>query len=102
MGAAASLPLLVWSFFSMGGGHGSYLPAILCFPYAMLLSIGAQSITVPLLLFALAQFPIYGGVLGWSDARPWAKWMWVLLITLHVAAATATLVLARRDSSFWP
>ena len=93
---------MFWCFFAAGGGHGSYVPAIVCFPFAMLLSIQVGAITLPFLALALAQFPFYGAVLAWAGLRLRPGRVWLVLVPLHVATALATLALARRDHTFWP
>ena len=71
---------------SGGAGHGDYVAARALFPTSMLLTllegrIGAFSTAIGLL-----QFPIYGGLLGWSIARS-AYLPAILLALAHHAAA---------------
>jgi ABC-type glycerol-3-phosphate transport system permease component len=60
------------AFMSAGAGHGGYEFARLFFPYSMLLTLIADdTITIPLIVLALAQFSIYGLLLG-GDCSRWA------------------------------
>jgi hypothetical protein len=50
---------------SGGAGHGHYELAKLFYPYTMLLTRYANdTITFPLILLALLQFPLYGAIIG--------------------------------------
>jgi hypothetical protein len=64
-------------------GHGTYLPAAVLFPFSLGLAFWAGSITAPLVALALAQFPVYGVLIGrWGFTRPSAA-----LVGCHVLAA---------------
>ncbi|MEI7489163.1 MAG: hypothetical protein WCJ72_17485 [Chryseobacterium sp.] len=52
--------LLLLVVFMMGGGHGTYIPTIILFPFGMIGTIFQKSITVPFVVLGLLQFPIYG------------------------------------------
>lgn len=82
---AWAVPLAVASG---GAGHGGYVAARLLFPHAMLMTrLAGDTITPPLMLLALAQFPLYGGVIGLAvpKGRGWTALALVAL--LHAAAA---------------
>lgn len=81
--ATAALAVL-----SGGAGHGDYVLARLFFPYTMLLTrLTGDVIVVPLIFLALAQFPIYGAILGLSFSRPSAAAISVLVVVGHLVAA---------------
>ncbi len=63
-----------------GGGHGSYIPAKLFFPYTMLSTFHFGIINLPFVVLAIVQFPLYGAVIGIAGGR--GK-------TLHVSAVIA-------------
>jgi hypothetical protein len=63
-GAAVCVACLLVAVFAAGAGHGTYLPAKILFPFAMLASVFGRSITLPYVVLALVQFPIYGLLLG--------------------------------------
>ena len=43
-----------------GGGHGTYMPAKIIFPYTLMLTRWTQVITTAGIVVALLQFPLYG------------------------------------------
>ena len=68
---------VIAAMISGGGGHGHYVAARVLYPLPILLAELLGGLTVPLIVFALAQFPIYG-VLGGSF---WPKGLiWILAI----------------------
>lgn len=73
---------------SGGAGHGDYLLARLFFPYTMLLTrLTGDVISGPLILLALAQFPIYGAIFGIASCRQSAAAISVFLVVSHLVAA---------------
>jgi hypothetical protein len=73
LGAALGLPVAVLALFaaiaSAGAGHGDYVAARALFPASMLLTLQEDHIGTQSIVLALLQFPIYGGLLGWSLLR---------------------------------
>jgi hypothetical protein len=55
------LLVAVWA---TGAGHGTYLPAKILFPFAMLAGVFGHSITLFYAVLAVLQFPVYGLILG--------------------------------------
>ncbi len=47
----------------MGGGHGTYKPTIILFPFGMIGTSFQKSITLPFTILGIVQFPIYGYLL---------------------------------------
>jgi len=73
---------------SGGLGHGHYEFARLFFPYSMLLTlISGNTITVPLRVLALAQFPIYGALIGWFAPARAAGVIGAIVLVAHALAA---------------
>jgi hypothetical protein len=65
IGVAITPLAAVLAIASGGAGHGHYEFTRLFFPYTMLLTrVAGDTITLPLIVLALAQFPIYGAVIG--------------------------------------
>jgi hypothetical protein len=91
---------LVIATAAAGGGHGSYGPASLLFPYTMLSTRLFESITLPFIGVALAQFPAYGAAVGWAArrSRPWKA----LGIVAAVHSAVALAAVYGRGGSFSP
>jgi ABC-type glycerol-3-phosphate transport system permease component len=80
------------AFMSAGAGHGGYEFARLFFPYSMLLTLIADdTITIPLIVLALAQFSIYGLLLGGTAlVGRWPFWITLIGIgIIHFAAVAA-------------
>lgn len=102
VGAVAAVPLVVICIVLAGVGHGWYVPALLCFPYAMLLAIAWGSIAWPSVLLALLQMPVYGALAGAALARPGRVRAWRGVLLAHVAVAALALILAAHDGTFWP
>jgi len=64
-------PLLFYAaVFAAGGGHGTYLPARIFFPYTMLSThFSNDTITNPSIIFALIQIPFYGVLLSVAEQK---------------------------------
>jgi hypothetical protein len=79
---------IILAVLSAGVGHGHYEFARLFFPHTMLLTrLTDDSITVPLIILALAQFPLYGAIIGVTGSRNSAALTAALLLVVHVVAA---------------
>jgi hypothetical protein len=79
---------LVIAVMAAGGGHGTYMPAKILFPYTMLSTITMERITSPYVLLAILQFPLYGLFLGFTLSRG-SRLFWTtacLLSVLHLGA----------------
>ncbi len=79
---------------SAGGGHGHYVYAKLFFPYTLLgphflpdrSAEFPDSITLPWIVLALIQFPLYGLVIGLaSHKKPVAYLVCSAIILIHAA-----------------
>jgi hypothetical protein len=67
-----------------GMGHGSYLWALIFFPYTMLSTRFFGSIPTFFALLAIAQFPIYGFILGSANVKGRFRRTALILLTIHV------------------
>lgn len=85
--------------FSAGAGHGGYLLAKLLFPFTMLSTVTVGSITMPLFLLALAQFPTYGWLIG-SGVRAGTKnlRLW-FSVTVHVSTVALNFIIPNSNFS---
>jgi hypothetical protein len=73
---------------SGAAGHGNYIFARLFFPYSMLLTlIQNDTITLPLVLLALVQFPLCGAVIGFAAAKKHTLYAVGPLLVAHSVAA---------------
>ena len=88
---------------SAGAGHGNFLPIILLFPFALLLS-GGLGLASGAYVIALAvfQFPIYGVVLGRGSLKQHFFTTALLLFFLHGGAVALVLLFAERGSWSMP
>ena len=71
-----------------GGGHGTYIPATILFPYTMLLASADKLISNPLIALALLQFPTYGLLIA---TRENTKGVMFGLTGVHIFAVMAAL-----------
>lgn len=69
-----------------GGGHGTYVPAKILFPYTMYLALAVVGrITFPLLLLAIIEFPVYGVAVAFAAKRGRLLVTLVSVLVLHMA-----------------
>ena len=89
VGVATTPVAAMLAIVSSGAGHGHYEFARLFFPYTMLLThLADNTITMPLIVLALAQFPIYGAFIGTCGGDIWLVIkMGGLILAAHVIAA---------------
>jgi hypothetical protein len=83
-------PVVVFlAILSGGAGHGDYAFAKLFFPYSMLLTFYVNdTITAPLIVLALVQFPLCGTIIGIA-ARAQYRLAFVLAVDIaHAFFAT--------------
>jgi hypothetical protein len=100
IGVVAALTVVVGvvafvvSFLSAGVGHGSYLPFAIFFPYSFLATVllggGIGDIAGTL---TLAQFPVYGLILGRAWLRDYLRRRAAFLIIAHVVVAAICTVI---------
>jgi hypothetical protein len=81
----------------MAGGHGTYLPASLLFPFSMILAVALKRISTLAILLALFQYPVYLAV-GFSRLQRVKAWL--ALAFSHIAGAGLAYVLVSRSETF--
>jgi hypothetical protein len=77
---------LFLSVASAGAGHGDYFLAKILFPYTMISTLFFQSITIPFVILAVIQFPLYGFLLAMSGKGKRMILRMIGLAVLHVLA----------------
>ena len=87
---------LLAGLFSAGAGHGNYFVAKIVFPYTILSTIFFHSITIPFLLLAIAQFPLYGIVLSFFSGK---RFPIFILALIHLSMVMLCLLLVGEDFS---
>ena len=85
---------LFFALLLAGSGHGSYFPAKVLFPYTMISALLLGTITVPLILLSIIQFPIYGFALGVAKKKGWFVPIAGLILILHIAALMLCFMMA--------
>lgn len=68
-------------------GHGTYVPAMMAFPFATLSAAAFEGSIPPLVILAIVQFPLYGLILWIGLIRKRLGIVATTLIVLHVLAA---------------
>ena len=71
------------SLFAAGGGHGSYLPLKLVFPFSMLSTLLTESIAGPANALAIIQVVVYAGAIADSTRQGVFTTLLKCLIGLH-------------------
>jgi hypothetical protein len=90
LGLLVGMWALALAVASAGAGHGNYGFARLLFPWTMLLTrVQGDVITQPLLALALAQFPLYGALIGATLSSRRTRTTAVVAIGLFHAIAAA-------------
>ena len=77
------------------GGHGSYIPFKLLFPYTMLSFRLHGEVTFPYIMFGLIQFPFYGFVISFVIQHAKHKRITLVVLSLlHLAAVGSVITVA--------
>ncbi len=96
---AATPVCLFLGIASGGAGHGDYVLARILFPFTMLAALLPGSITAPLVALAVAQFPLYGIVLGVANVRGKLERAALVLLAAHVLVVVACFVVPGENFS---
>lgn len=82
--------LLLIVTFLMGGGHGTYIPAMVLFPYGMVGTCFQDSISIPFTILGIIQFPCYGLLLDNFEK----KILKYLILLTHVLLSILILLIS--------
>jgi hypothetical protein len=77
---------------SAGAGHRDYVLARILFPYTMLAALFFDTIVAPFVALAIAQFPLYGIVLGLAARGGRFLSALVFILAAHVLAAAVCFI----------
>lgn len=77
----------------MGGGHGTYVPAMVIFPLGLLNTIFSDHLSVPFIILGIIQFPFYGFILDKASQTQKSKLVAPILITMHIILAVLIIYL---------
>jgi hypothetical protein len=86
---------LAFAALSGGVGHGSYIAAVILFPFAALSVIALDHFldaTVPMIFIATIQFPIYGILLWLGQGKMHDRNVILSLLALHTVAVMLALL----------
>lgn len=85
--------LLIIVFFAMGAGHGTYIPAMGLFPFGMLGVLFQDRISVPFIIVAIIQYPLYGFIVDKANSSQQLRLSLLTILMAHIALATLILML---------
>lgn len=68
--------LLVFTVFSMGGGHGTFMIAKLVYPYSMSMILLENKMSALSIIIAVIQIPIYGTI--FYQKGKWKHIIWAI------------------------
>ncbi len=92
-GIVLTVPACLIAFVSSGAGHGDYFLFKLVYPITMLSTFLFGSITAPFILIGLAQFPLYGYLVGLNWRSPTRRaYLWKLAGVHGILALLAVLI----------
>ena len=89
-----AIPLLCIAVFFMAGGHGTYKPAILLFPFGLLGVLLSDTITLPFIIAAIIQYPVYGFIIDKAKASNKIQFIIPALLIIHIVLALAIIKFA--------
>jgi hypothetical protein len=69
LGIIAGMAFLAVCIFFMGGGHGTYIPSKIFFPYTMLSTVETESISPFFIVLAFIQYPLYGLIIQFGKEK---------------------------------
>ena len=76
--------LLIAAVFAMGGGHGTYIPAMSLFPFGMLGILFQDRISFPFIIIALLQFPFYGFIVDKANPLSKVRVVFMIISVIHI------------------
>jgi len=82
--------LLAVAAVSGGVGHGNYTVAVILFPFAAIAVVVLDHFfdsTIPMIVIAMLQFPIYASLLSISRVRVSERIVIIALLALHTVAS---------------
>src|SRR5438067_12360599 len=93
-GVLVSFAALAVALVAACGGHGSYLPAKILFPYAMLITLRWSRVTTLAAALAFIQMPLYGAVIGAAAYRKRRAKALLSLVIMHLLSALVCILIA--------
>jgi hypothetical protein len=78
----------------MGGGHGTYIPAMSLFPFGLFGNVLFDRITTPFVVLGIIQYPVYGFIIDKARQTNNNKVVLPILILVHIILAVLVIKLA--------
>ena len=72
--------ILTFVVLAMGGGHGTFLPAKLIYPYSMIITLMNNQIGILSIIIAIIQIPLYSIAINKKS-----KWTF-LILGIHIVS----------------
>jgi hypothetical protein len=93
--------LLLLGAWSTGGGHGNYIFALVCFPYAWIVSKALPMwamwpVDLVLMPVTILQFPAYGALTGIYWYKRKLRSFFPILLVVHILTAVIAVLLMVR------
>jgi hypothetical protein len=98
-GILVTPPLLFLVVVAAGGGHGTYWLAKTFFPWTMMSTAVTRSITQPLVVLGIVQYPLYGIILDVARAKGRFKPAALTLAAVHFSALMLAFAVSNRSFS---
>lgn len=100
VGVVIGIAAVAVAIMAAGAGHGTYIPAIAMFPFAMILTPLTDSISPIAMVVALVQFPLYGWLIARASARGNGSRVVAVIALAHGVVAVAAYGLIRTTADF--
>lgn len=88
-----TIPLAGITVFLAGGGHGTYLPFLVLFPFGLLGTVFQTSISELFFIIGILQFPVYGFLIDKFKNR---KSIFLILL-VHILVMTIIFIFKREE-----
>ncbi|NOS93535.1 MAG: hypothetical protein HOP30_16570 [Cyclobacteriaceae bacterium] len=89
--------IMIISIVTLGGGHGTPLPTLLCYPVSFLLRVFSSGGGPWVWALLLGQFPLYGLILDLGEYKSKQSLFAWLLAIQHIVL----ILIASSDADFW-
>jgi len=96
-GVLIEVILLIVCVFLAGGGHGTYIPMKIFFPYTMLSTINNTSISGAFIIIAIIQYPIYGIIVQYAKSEKLKRTRFAIISVIHIIAMILALILGNEN-----
>ncbi|MBX2930730.1 MAG: hypothetical protein KF781_02145 [Chitinophagaceae bacterium] len=85
------------AIFAMGAGHGTYIPAMGLFPFGMLGVLLQDKISLPFIIIAILQYPMYGFIVDKANSSRQLRLSLLIVLLTHILLATLIIELTNEN-----